>query len=140
MKKLIFSVICYLIVSNATSQVYTVCIDTLRYFQHPSDISTPTANSTGTITLLKTYTFPNRKIIVFDLNRRVQIFEGTESPITVVHDTDNLLDIEVLDNGARKLVFLGKDVSGGNTYLEEYFQDGLTKGFFSLNPEIILED
>ena len=74
MKKLIFSVICYLIVSNATSQVYTVCIDTLRYFQHPSDISTPTANSTGTITLLKTYTFPNRKIIVFDLNRASYLY------------------------------------------------------------------
>jgi hypothetical protein len=55
----------------------------------------------------------------------------------VIHKTDNILDIEVFDNGCRKLVFLGKNKDGSITYLEEYFQGDKTKGFFSINPTII---
>jgi hypothetical protein len=137
MKKVTLSLLFVILTNVLISQVITVSIDTLRYFEHPSSISTPDAYKTGEISLLKVYKLLDKKIITFDLNKKIQFFEGTEFPITVIHKTDNILDIEVFDNGARKLVFLGKNKDGSITYLEEYFQDGKTKGFFSINPKII---
>ncbi|MFM7726745.1 MAG: hypothetical protein ACKO7B_08585, partial [Flavobacteriales bacterium] len=135
MKKIALLVVCVSIASTAFSQVITVSIDTLRYFEHSSYISTPQARETEEISLLEIYRFPEKKIIAFDLDKEIQIYEGKESPITVIHETDNVLDIEVMDNGFRKLVFLGKNTDGSITYLEEYFQGDKTKGFFSINPQ-----
>jgi hypothetical protein len=137
MKKVTLSLLFVILTNVLISQVITVSIDTLRYFEHPSSISTPDAYKTGEISLLKVYKLLDKKIITFDLNKKIQFFEGIESPITVIHKTDNILDIEVFDNGFRKLVFLGKNKDGSITYLEEYFQDNKTKGFFSINPKII---
>jgi hypothetical protein len=140
MKKLFLSVFFLALTSSVFSQIIIVYIDTAKHFEHFSDISTPDANRSGEITWLKTYRFFNEKIISFDLDRKIQVFEETEFPITVIHETDNILDIEVFDNGFRKLVFLGKNKDGSITYLEEYFQDGKTKGFFSINPEYTISE
>jgi len=140
MKKITLSLLSVILTNVLFSQVITVSIDTLRYFEHSSAISTPIAHETGEISLLKLYKLLDKKIITFDLDKKIQFFEGTEFPITVIHETDNILDIEVFDNGARKLVFLGKNKDGSITYLEEYFQDHKTKGFFSINPEYTISE
>jgi hypothetical protein len=140
MKKITLSLLSVILTNILFSQVITVSIDTLRYFEHSSAISTPIAHKTGEISLLKLYKLLDKKIITFDLDKKIQFFEGTEFPITVIHETDNILDIEVFDNGARKLVFLGKNKDGSITYLEEYFQDHKTKGFFSINPEYTISE
>lgn len=136
MKKVTLSLLFVILTNVLISQVITVYVDTARFFEHSWFISTPEANKTGEITFLKTYRFFNERIISFDLNRKVQIYEGTEFPITVIHETDNILDIEVFEDGFRKLVFLGKNKDGGITFIQEYHQDGKTKGFFSNNPII----
>jgi hypothetical protein len=140
MKKLVLSFFFLAVTSSVFSQIITVYVDTARFFEHPCDISTPHALASGEISLLKTYRFFNERIISFDLDRCVQVFEGIESQITVLNETDNILDLEVSEDGFRKLVVFGKNEDGGLTFLQEYHQDGKTKGFFSNNTKYTISE
>jgi hypothetical protein len=84
---------------------------------------------------LSTFWFPDSKVIVYDLNKRVQIFKGVVSPITKINKSSNTLDLEVVENGKTRLVVLGNSPNGGTMYIQEYIEDGMVKGFFSNNPE-----
>lgn len=141
MKKFVVIIACLTATLPVSSQILTVYIDTAKHFEHSSDIGTPTARRTGAITFLKTYRFFEEKIITFDLDRKVQIFEGVESPITIIHETDNLLDIEVNEDGYRCYVFFGGTIDGGLMYIHEFHDEhGKTKGFFSLNPKYTISE
>jgi hypothetical protein len=133
-KSIIFTL--FVILTNiATSQVITVSIDTAGYFEHSAFISTPSALESNDITYLSTFWFPESKVIVYDLNKRIQIFKGAVSPITKINKSSNTLDLEVVENGKTRLVVLGKSPNGGTMYIQEYIEDGMVKGFFSNNPE-----
>ena len=135
MKKSILISFFVFVTTIVSSQVITVSIDTAGYFEHSAFISTPTALETNNITYLSTFWFPDSKVIVYDLNKRVQIFKGVVSPITKINKSSNTLDLEVVENGKTRLVVLGNSPNGGTMYIQEYIEDGMVKGFFSNNPE-----
>ena len=135
MKKSILISFFVFVTTIVSSQVITVSIDTAGYFEHSALISTPAALETDDITYLSTFWFPDSKVIVYDLNKRVQIFKGIVSPITKINKSSNTLDLEVVENGKTRLVVLGNSPNGGTMYIQEYIEDGMVKGFFSNNPK-----
>ena len=135
MKKSILISFFVFVTTIVSSQVITVSIDTAGYFEHSALISTPAALETDDITYLSTFWFPDSKVIVYDLNKRVQIFKGIVSPITKINKSSNTLDLEVVENGKTRLVVLGNPPNGGTMYIQEYIEDGMVKGFFSNNPK-----
>ena len=120
------------------SQVITVKFDTIQWFQHPSNISTPKARLTNNITygsLMKCFKTTE---LTFDLDNMIERYNGFNNIIKKYNST-NLIDVQVNEGGRIGLCILGKTEDNNMIYLFETIKGDIVEGYFAINPVIIFE-
>jgi|688.fasta_scaffold708258_2 hypothetical protein len=135
-KVLVFTILCFVsLLSN--SQVITVKFDTIQWFSHSYDISTPKARETNNIVYGKLMKCIKTTELTFDLDNMIERYNGFENIITKNNNSTNLVDVEVNEGGRIGLCILGKTEDGQMIYLFETIKGDMVEGYFAINPQII---
>ena len=137
MKKVLFLTALFLMSLPSISQVITVKFDTLQWFTHSSNISTPVARETNQITYGKLMKCFKTTELTFDLNKMIEHYNGFNNVITKKNKSTNLVDVEVNEGGRIGLCILGKTEDDQMIYLFETIKGDIVEGYFAINPQII---
>jgi hypothetical protein len=139
MKNTILTIALVFLSFISNSQVITVNLDTIQYFEHSALLSTPQAIRSGKLVYKDLYEHKPNFVLTFDLNNMSESFSGYTFDIIKVNKSNNIIDIVVSENGYDCLVVLGETHEGGNMYIFEYKEGDLIKGFFSKDPVILVQ-
>jgi hypothetical protein len=139
MKNTILTIALVFLSFISNSQVITVNLDTIQYFEHSALLSTPQAIRSGKLVYRDLYEHKPNLVLTFDLNNMNESFSGYTFDIIKVNKSNNIIDIVVSENGYDCLVVLGETHEGGNMYIFEYKEGDLIKGFFSKEPVFLVQ-
>ena len=134
MKNTILTIALVFLSFISNSQVITVNLDTIQYFEHSALLSTPQAIRSGKLVYKDLYEHKPNLVLTFDLDNMNESFCGYTFDIIKVNKSNNIIDIVVSENGVECLAVLGETDEGGDMYIFEYRDGDLMKGFFSKDP------
>lgn len=139
MKKLLLLLLSILLTTIVSSQVITVKLDTCQFFEHSALMSTPQAIESGQLVYKKLYENKPNFVVKFDLNRQIETYKDYDFSIITVNPSTNIVDVVVKENDLTSLIVLGETEEGNIMYIYEYRDGDLIKGFFSINPEFVVQ-
>ena len=115
-------------------------LDTCQFFEHSALISTPEAIESGLLVYKNLYSnIPNFEV-TFNIEKRIETYHNYDFDIIEINPSSNILDVVVKERDLTSLVVLGETEEGNTMYIYEYREGDLMKGFFSMNPEVILSE
>jgi hypothetical protein len=139
MKNTILTIALVFLSFISNSQVITVYLDTCQFFEHSALMSTPKAIESGQLVYKKLYENKPNFVVKFDLNRQIETYKDYDFSIITVNPSTNIVDVVVKENDLTSLIVLGETEEGNIMYIYEYRDGDLIKGFFSINPEFVVQ-
>lgn len=139
MKKSLLLLLFVIVTNVISSQVITVKLDTCQFFEHSSTMSTPQAIESGQLVYKKLYENKPNFVVKFDLNKQIETYKDFDFSIIATNPSKNIVDVIVKENELTSLIVLGETEEGNIMYIYEYRDGDLIKGFFSINPEFVVQ-
>jgi hypothetical protein len=139
MKKSLLLLLFVIVTNVISSQIITVTLDTCQFFEHSALMSTPKAIESGQLVYKKLYENKPNFVVQFDLNRQIETYKDYDFSIITVNPSTNIVDVVVKENDLTSLIVLGETEEGNIMYIYEYKDGDLIKGFFSINPEFVVQ-
>lgn len=138
MKNLFLSLVLVMVGLVANSQVITVTLTKCQNFTHDSNISTVEAMDSNLIEY--PYYTEGENIYTFDLNQKIVTLKNSNNEfftynLIEINDTKNILNCIAFDGIGNILFLAGKDETGEQQFLIEWFDNDKIVGVFSMNSD-----